>query len=144
MFKIISEQVDFNNRGLLAVRQNEVFAPSLPIQTGYFGDFGCRLRYNVFHRQDMWWSGKVNENPFFDYIFYSADIYETFAERTELAEFWFRLDVNQIVHKRIVFSFMDFVGALGGVPGFLLKMGSLVVGGFSAFYASISTVAVLY
>ena len=61
-----------------------------------------------------------------------------------LTNFYFRLDVNQVVHSRVVFSFMDFVGSLGGVPGFLLQVGGWVVGSYSAFYASISTVSVLY
>ena len=61
-----------------------------------------------------------------------------------MAAFWFRLDVNEIVHRRKVFSFMDFLGSVAGVPTFLLKVGAFVIGGFTSFYASISTVSVLY
>jgi hypothetical protein len=128
----------------MAIRFNEIYTPSNPIQPGYFGDFGCRFRYNKFNRQDYWWSGKVTENPFFDYVYYSNDVYEVPDTEVLLTDFYFRLDVNQVVHTRVVFNFMDFVGALGGVPGFLLEVGGYVIGGYSAFYASISTLSVLY
>jgi hypothetical protein len=61
-----------------------------------------------------------------------------------LANYYFRLDVNQVIHSRVVFSFMDFVGDLGGVPGFLIQCGGWIIGSYSAFYASISTIEELY
>jgi hypothetical protein len=36
------------------------------------------------------------------------------------AEMYFRLDVDQITHGRVVFSMMDFLGELGGVTDFWL------------------------
>ena len=83
-------------------------------------------------------------NPFFDYFFYSLDIYEMPEGNNLLANFYFRLDVNQLSHQRIVFSFMDFVGDLGGVPAFLIQVGGWIVGSYSAFYASISMIEETY
>ena len=75
----------------------------------------------------------------------TIDIYDMNPETNVLLSNWyFRLAVNQVAHSRTVFSFMDFVGALGGVPGFLLQVGGWIVGSYSAFYASISTISVLY
>ena len=51
-FKIITEQVDFNDRSDIAIRENEIYTPSVPIQPGFFGDFGARFRYNKFERED--------------------------------------------------------------------------------------------
>ena len=53
----ISEQVDFNDRDEEAVRYNEIYTPSVPLDLAQFGDFGCRFRYNKFDRQDYWWTG---------------------------------------------------------------------------------------
>lgn len=39
---------------------------------------------------------------------------------------------------------MDFVGDLGGVPGFLLQVGGWVVGSYSAFYSSLSMIEETY
>ena len=57
LYKIISEQVDFNDRDEEAVRYNEIYTPSVPLDLAQFGDFGCRFRYNKFDRQDYWWTG---------------------------------------------------------------------------------------
>jgi hypothetical protein len=88
----------------------------VPIEPGKFVDFGCRFRYNKFHRTDYWWTAKKKLNPFFDYVFYSSDVLDVPPGNTLMVEFYFRLDVDQIEHSRVVFSFMDFIGSLGGVP----------------------------
>ena len=53
-------------------------------------------------------------------MLFNADVYEKEEDDALLANFYFRLDVNQITHSRVVFSFMDFVGDIGGVPDFLI------------------------
>ena len=143
-FKIISEQVDFNDRSELALRSNEIFTPSLPIQPGFFADFGGRFRYNNFERTDHWWSNLQKFNPFYDYIEFNVDVFELSEAGTSLAYFYFRLDVNQVIHTREVFSFMDFVGDIGGVSDTLLGVGGFLIGSYSAFYASLSTFSELY
>lgn len=68
------------------------------MEPGKFGDFGARFRYNNFHREDNWWNTAATHNPFYDYFFYSLDIYDMPDGNNLLANFYFRLDVNQISH----------------------------------------------
>ena len=60
------------------------------------------------------------------------------------AEMYFRLDINQIVHGRVVFSLMDFIGSLGGVSDFVLKVAGWVFGGYATFHSLIITIQVLF
>lgn len=78
-------------------------------------------------------SSCIGKNALENFKFYYTDVYDVDETSNILIKFYIRLDVNQVVHQRIVFSFMDFVGALGGVPGFLLQVGGWVVGSYSAF-----------
>lgn len=94
VFKVINEQIDFNDRDERAVRYNEIYTPGVPIQTGLFSDTGYRYRYNQFERTDFWWTGKKYLDPFFDYLHYSTDIYVVPEDDISLAELYFRLDVN--------------------------------------------------
>ena len=83
-------------------------------------------------------------NPFFDFLQFSLDVYEVPEDTELLSNFYFRLDVNQIEHSRQVFSLMDFIGDIGGVPDLLLQVGGWVIGSYAAFYASLSTFSELY
>lgn len=140
----MNEKIDFNDRDEKAVRLGEQFVPSIPIKSGTFTDAGHRYRYNKFLRTDYWYSGKKINDPFYDYVFYNSDTYEVEEDKTVLAELYFRLDSNQINHRRIVFSFMDFVGSMGGVSRILLTICGWVYGSYASFYSSISTITYLY
>ena len=61
---MINEKIDFNDRDERAVRYNEVFIPSIPINSRVFSDTGHRYRYNKFLRTDEWYSGKNVNDPF--------------------------------------------------------------------------------
>jgi hypothetical protein len=57
---------------------------------------------------------------------------------------WYRLEVDQITHGRVVYNFMDFIGDLGGVPAIMLQLAGWVIGSYSAFHASFATMSALY
>jgi len=57
---------------------------------------------------------------------------------------WFRLEVDQITHKRVVMNFMDWVGSMGGVTRVLLKIIGFFFGGYAAFNSLYFTVASYY
>ena len=61
-----------------------------------------------------------------------------------LAQLFIRLDVEEIIHTREVFSFMDFLGDLGGVTEILTKTSSFLIGGFLAWNAGLEMMISLY
>jgi hypothetical protein len=83
---------------------------------------------------------------FYDYFEYNTDTFTSAPKGSEqlVAEMYFRLEVDQITHNRVVYTFMDFIGDLGGVKDIMLQLAGWVFGSYSAFYASWSTVATLY
>lgn len=57
---------------------------------------------------------------------------------------YYRLDVDQIHHERVVFTIMDLLDALGGVPGIMLQIAGWVIGGYAAFHSSIITLGQMF
>lgn len=83
---------------------------------------------------------------FFDYFHYGTDIFDSAPIGSEdmIAEQYYRLEVDQITHGRVVYNFMDFIGDLGGVPAILLQLAGWLIGSYSAFHASFATLSALY
>ena len=52
---------------------------------------------------------------------------------------YFRLDDDIVDHKRVVFTFTDFIEVLGGVPGFVIQIAQFVYGGYAAFHSALIT-----
>ena len=57
---------------------------------------------------------------------------------------YFRLQVDQVTHTREVYTFMMFLGNLGGVTDLLLQIAGVILGGYAAFHSSFATIASLY
>ena len=53
---------------------------------------------------------------------------------------FFRIDVDTITHKRVVFTFMNWLGAIGGVEKLMLKIILFFIGGFTTFNSTIEIV----
>ena len=138
-FRFINQKIDFNDRGEYAVRLNEVWLPTMPLQLGLFNDVGYRYRYNKFDRYDKWWSTNMTTNLFTDIKVFNSDTFTVPKNRTVLAEMYFRLEVDIIAHQRTVFSSMDFIGSLGGVSGFVMDLSQFFYGGYAAFHSAIFT-----
>ena len=79
-------------------------------------------------------------------MFYSSDTYPSPPVGSEdtIAEMYFRLQVDQISHSREVYTFMMFLGNLGGVSELLLQLAGLLIGGYASFHSSFATIAALY
>lgn len=144
--KIINQKIDFTTFGDYAVRQNELFAPSIPMRSPSYSDTGYRFRYNQFDRTDGYMYPDNDQDIFFDYFEYNTDIYKSAPLGLEnvIAEMYYRLEVDQITHGRVVYNFMDFIGDLGGVPAIMLQLAGWVIGSYSAFHASFATMSALY
>jgi len=90
------------------------------LRSGSFTDLGFRFRKNYFQRFDEWQPLVESVTDyFFDYTFYSNDKIAVDLDHTAIAEYYFRIDVNEIRHTRIVFEFMDWLGSIGGVSEIL-------------------------
>ena len=77
-------------------------------------------------------------------MFYNNDYFSVPKENTVIAELYFRLNSDQMSHYKRVFSFMDFLGAIGGVSRILLQIVGVLIGSYSKFLASFSTIGMLY
>lgn len=88
-FKVINQKIDFLDRDEYAVRNNEVFVPSISLEWGNYSDTGYRFRYNHFERFDSWWAQTQTLNVFFDYIFYNSDTFDVPHNSELAAEMYF-------------------------------------------------------
>jgi hypothetical protein len=114
------------------------------LSSGKFTDAGYRYRLNTFIRTDKWWVSKEIEQPYYDYVFYNSDTFEVSKNETAIAEMYFRIDVDQMVHHRQVFSLMDFFGSVGGINQILTEVAVLIYGSFASYYFYLSTIEVMF
>ena len=144
---MLQHKIDFTTYEDKTLRQNELYLQSVPISAGKFNDVGFRFRANFFDKDDAWLPGGLGGNApetFYDYKFYNVDTFDVEEEKDVLAEIYFRLEVDQINHERVVFAFMDWLGALGGVPDILMMLAGIFVGGYTVFNSTFFTIAGLY
>ena len=129
----------------MAIRQNEIWMPSIPLKSGIFSDAGYRFRENKFLMKDNWLPGhKSNLELFFDVLFYNSETLSVTTDYMTVAELYFRLDIDNVVHTRHVFTFMDWLGAIGGIEKILLRFFIMIYGGYANFNASIESINLLY
>ena len=142
--KLLNQKIDFYEFSDTAIRYNEVFIPGV-LMTEY-SDTGHRFRYNEFDRFDYWYWFTKSKDRFFDYLFFSSDTYPSAPESTPdlIAEIYFRFEVDQVSHSRVVYALMDFIGSLGGVSDLLLQIIGWIFGGYAAFHSSVATISALY
>ena len=65
-------------------------------------------------------------------------------DKTVLAEVYFRLDIDEIHHERVVYGAFDVLEAIGGVPEILKIIAYSVMGGYLTFHANIMHIGSLY
>ena len=75
-FKLISSKIDLTEMEERAVSFEELYLTQVPLKSGLYTDDGHRFRFNEFLRIDYWWSGYKSIDIFYDYMFYSHDVYE--------------------------------------------------------------------
>ena len=60
------------------------------------------------------------------------------------AEVYIRLDTDQMVHTRTVFSFMDWLGAIGGVGDVMILIFGFFISGYADFHAKVEILDRMY
>ena len=68
-------------------------------------------------------------------MFFSSDTIYVGEDSTLLAEMYFRIKADMVLHKRVVFALMDWLGSLGGVGNILMKIINFFCGGYLQFNA---------
>ena len=54
-------------------------------------------------------------------------------EQIRIAEMFFRIDVDEIMHERFAFGFMDWLGVIGGITELLTRIATFILGGYLSF-----------
>jgi len=106
---------------------------------GLFADHGYRFRKNRFKNALSIWPSGSDIDDFYDITLYSSDYLTVGKDYSMIAEMYFRMSTDSLEHKRVVYKFMDWLGALGGVEKILMKIILLVTGGFTSFNSNINT-----
>ena len=90
------------------------------------------------------------EVVFWDTTFYNQDTFGIDEGRAPvgpssvIAEVWFRLDIDEVVHTREVYQFLDWMGDVGGCRDIMMAFFAIVFGGYVNFTSNIETMLHLY
>ena len=86
------------------------------------------------------------EDPeiFFDFFFYNLFTYDTPVNETKIADIYFRLEIDEIEHWRVVFGFFDFLESLGGVNEIISSIAYFLIGSYLVFHSNMMSIKVLY
>ena len=88
------------------------------------------------------------EIVFWDTIAYNEDTFESDRDPIgppgAIAELWFRLDVDEIVHAREIYQFLDWMGDVGGCKDILMAFFAIIFGGYINFTSDVETMLHMY
>ena len=70
-------------------------------------------------------------------ILFNSDTISAPPNHRYIATIYYRLDINYVKHTRVVFLFMEWLGAIAGIEKFLLKWVTFIFGGFIQYNAAI-------
>ena len=86
-------------------------------------------------------------NEFYDLTFYNSDtmtLPPSIQNKKEIAEMYFRLEVDEVEHIRNLFELMDWLGAVGGVVESLSKSAALFLGSYMSFNSGLEIIHHIY
>ena len=90
---------------------------------------------------DYWIPGQPSSVvKFFDLVFFNGDTLAAPEMSKFIATIYYRIDIDQVKHTRVVFLFMDWLGAIAGIEKFLLKWFTFIFGGFIQYNAAIEII----
>ena len=142
--RVLNDKIDFSKFDDNTIRQNEIWLPTIKFKPGLFTDAGYRFRQNIFKRADHWFPGTgTTIEKFYDILLFSNDEIEVGKEFMTIAEMWFRVKTDNITHTREVFSFMNWLGSIGGITGLLTTFAVFLFGGYTQFNAFVNNVETL-
>ena len=111
----------------------------IPLKKHTFSDTGYRLRKNIFTMKDSIIFGPEKEKVFYDTVLYNSDTLFTEQKQEVIAEMYWRVDVDKMSHSRDVYTLMDYLGDVGGIPD-VLKFGLMFLfGNYITFVKDLST-----
>lgn len=122
---ILNDKIDFQIDGN-QFRTNELWFPGFSLKAGIYTDHGYRFRENEFQISDSWIPGKEEVVKFFDSKVFNTDTYFVSDDIMAIADLWFRLDTDKIIHTRNVFGISDLLGTIGGVELVLLQIAGMI------------------
>ena len=67
---------------------------------------------------------------FFDLVNFNVDTAPSPLDYDICGSMYYRIDIDQVYSSRVVFQFMDWLGAIAGIEKFLLKWVTFVFGGY--------------
>ena len=103
----------------------------MTFKPGIFTDQGFRYRENVFEKADHIIPGLGDSSQrWFDVVFYNSDPISVGDDYTIIAEIYFRINGDSILHARNVYTVMDWLGDLGGIGEILHSTAALFLGGY--------------
>ena len=104
------------------------------MSSGKYSDNGYRFRKNSISLVDHWIPFyPPSKESFYDVKHYNTDTLNVDPRSEVIAELYFRLDADMIEHSRKVYSFMDWLGDMGGIPAILSDGVMAIIGGYLAF-----------
>ena len=80
---------------------------------------------------------------YYDVTFFSSDSLVVDDDYKVIAEMYFRIKTDAIIHSRQVYNLMDWLGSIGGVEEILTKLLIFLFGGFANFNGVISNLDTL-
>jgi len=86
-------------------------------------------------------------NEFYDCTFYNSDtmiVNSNSSFYNIIAEMYFRLEVDEVEHTRILFELMDWLGAVGGVIESLSHTAVLFLGAYLSFNSALEIIHDVY
>ena len=132
----MNEKIDFTKWGTKhargSIKENEMWLPAVQLKAGIYSDVGYRFRENKYSKTDHWFPlmGESDET-FYDCLHFSSDELNVDMNHTKVAELFIRLKTDRMFHERRVFSFIDWLGSIGGIEEIFTKTLIFLFGGYA-------------
>ena len=110
-----------------------------------YSDVGYRFRTNIFLVWDTIAPYHYFKEMFFwDFKFYNQDTYKSTEDITLIAEIYFRLEIDSILHSRKTETFFSWLEAMGGIPEILKMFAQMVIGTYLGFHSTMMNIKTFY
>lgn len=94
---------------------------------------------------DDWVGFQPSETlTFYDIVPFNSDTFDVNKDFKPIAEMYFRVDVDEMLNVRKVFSFVDFLGSIGGIVEILARLSAFILGGYLSWHSTVEIMSSLY
>lgn len=129
---LINTKINFSSKGEISTFQTLKDLAPIPLTSGVFTESEYRFRKNEFSNYNPWFPIGGSE-PFYDQKHQHTHTHQVLAGFNKIAKVTFRLDTHKVVHERAVYSFIDWLGDVGGVGALLKCIFMLFFGDYMEF-----------